>query len=57
MNIVDPFAECDDKECEQLCLNIGQGNGVCDCAEGYYIDIDGKSCIGKPISHGVCYIT
>ena len=48
MNLVAQFAECDDKECEQLCLNIGQGKGVCECAEGYYIDIDGTSCIGKP---------
>ena len=42
-------ADCDDKECEQLCLNTGHGKGVCGCVEGYYLDTDGKSCIGKII--------
>lgn len=41
------FTDCDDKECEQLCLNTGHGKGVCACVEGYYLDTDGTSCIGK----------
>ena len=35
---------CNTMGCQQLCVNIGSGEGVCQCAEGYYINVDGVTC-------------
>ena len=33
-------------ECEHFCFNKN-GSYFCDCRSGYYVALDGHSCIGK----------
>ncbi len=38
---------CEQLGCDHMCLSLGAGQGICECADGYYIDDDGKSCLCK----------
>ena len=33
--------------CEHFCVSLGGGRGQCVCADGYYIELDRKSCLCK----------
>ena len=49
-------------DCAHLCYNTN-GSYLCDCREGYYVDLDGHSCVGELLiilggarSGGVCLL-
>ena len=33
--------------CEHFCVSLGNGRGKCVCADGYYEELDRKSCLCK----------
>ena len=35
--------------CEHFCVSLGGGRGQCVCADGYYIELDKKSCLCKEL--------
>lgn len=39
--------ECENKGCEQICLNVDGSKGQCTCATGYALQPDGISCQGQ----------
>ena len=42
------ITECTNgKRCGHLCLNAGDDTGVCECSQGYYLQLDGISCESK----------
>jgi len=37
--------ECRYSRCDQICTNL-EGSYKCDCRDGYYLDRDGRICLG-----------
>ncbi|ELU15227.1 hypothetical protein CAPTEDRAFT_187212 [Capitella teleta] len=40
----DPSHPCMTLGCDHLCFNRGDQSGVCTCMQGYYLELDGKTC-------------
>ena len=42
---IDECSSADLNECDGTCININ-GSYICSCPSGYYVDLDGHTCVG-----------
>ncbi len=47
--VMSRVSECKRLECEHFCVSLGGGRGQCVCADGYYLELDRKSCLCKSL--------
>ena len=45
--VIDGSNPCSEARCTQLCLLKPDNEHTCSCKEGFSVDTDGRSCVGK----------